>query len=256
MKEFNEFSLIRHGPKLKVGEKRRPLAESGLTEEQQEKWQEAVESLHLEDPELAYDALPKIEELAREIFKDLPENALVMFISSRYPRTKLTTYLLSSELTELSQQQEKDIGVSYFWEPEDVIQKKESLTSNLEGDIMPLIDEIRKRDYKDDETLKKYFEEGGNKFIPLEDELTMKAVNEDLASENSYIRKRADLFEKQYTELKEKYIETNRSIYFYGVTHHSALIALDVAFNGRQKYNSVDEIPKPLSLWKANLKKE
>ena len=30
----------------------------------------------------------------------------------------------------------------------------------------------------------------------------------------------------------------------------SSLVALDVAFNGRESYGSVDEIPKPLSLMK------
>ena len=47
----------------------------------------------------------------------------------------------------------------------------------------------------------------------------------------------------------------DRPVYVYGIGHHGSLIALDVAYNGRDKYDSVDEIPKPLSLWKVNLEK-
>ncbi len=34
---MEEFNLIRHGEKLKVGEERKPLEESGLSKEQQKK---------------------------------------------------------------------------------------------------------------------------------------------------------------------------------------------------------------------------
>ncbi len=173
------------------------------------------------------------------------------------PRTKLTSYLLSSELVKLAyKEEEKDVVVSSLYEPEEEAQRPDSIKTNLSGDIMPLMDKIRERDHQDDESLKRYFEEEGNKNVPFEDELVLKTVNEDLASDQSYIRSRADLFRKQYEDLKEEFKDKDRPVYLYGVTHHSALIALDVGFNGREKYNSVDEIPKPLSLWKANLEKK
>ena len=112
MKDNSEFSLIRHGRKLDVGEERKSLQESGLTQEQQDKWQEAVEALDLDEPELAYDALPRIEELAQEIYKSLPDKANLMFVSSNYPRTKLTSFLLSGEITRLVHESERNIGTA------------------------------------------------------------------------------------------------------------------------------------------------
>ncbi len=257
MKDFEQFSFLRHGPKLKVGEKRKPLEESELSSEQRAKWQEAMEDLKLEDPELAYEALPRIEQLAREIFSDLPKHAMLIFVSSEYSRTKMTSYLLSKELMALSNSDaQKDIMVSTLYEPAEEVQKPDSLKSNLAGDIMPLMEAIRQRDYQDDEMLRKYFEEGGDKSVQMEDELVMKTVNEDLAGEDSHIRKRAVLFREQYEKLKHDFRNIERPVFFYGVTHHSALVALDVGFNGRERYESADEIPKPLSLWKANLKKK
>jgi len=205
---------------------------------------------------LAYDALLEIEKLAQEIYESLPDKALIEFISSDFPRTKLTTDLLANTLIELAADGKKDISVAYFWEPAEVAVKKDSLTSELGKDMMHLIEKIRERDHKDDVMINEYFAEGGNKAIPLEDELTMKAVNEDLANENSYFRNRADLFKGQIKELMKAHQDTEKPVYFFGVTHHSALIALDVAYNGRKRYDSVDEIPKPLSLWEADLQKE
>jgi len=179
---MDEFNFIRHGEKLKLGETRKTLEDSGLTKEQQEKWKEAVDALRLEDPELAYEALPKIEQLAQEIYDSLPNGALLLFLSTDTPRTKLTTNLLSSELVRLECQNGKNIAVASLWEPENNNQQ-DSLRDVFTGDIMDRMKKILIQDSQDEQAIKEYFESGGNKTFAMEDELVMKAVNEELASE-------------------------------------------------------------------------
>jgi len=249
---MDEFSFIRHGEKLKLGEDRKALEDSGLTEEQQEKWKEAVGALKLEDPELAYEALPKIEQLSREVYDSLPGDALLLFLSTDTPRTKLTANLLSSELFRLEQQNGKNIAVACLWEPENN-NNQDGLRDVSTGDITDRMKRILIQDSQDEQALKEYFDSGGNKTFAMEDELVMKAINEELVSDNSAIKKRAQLLKAQYERLSEKFKDEKRPLFFYCVSHHSGLVALDVAFNGREKYNSADEIPKPLSLWKAKL---
>lgn len=253
-----EKAFIRHGEKSEVEEKRKPIEESGLTEEQQKKWKEAVEDLKLEDPELKFEALAEIEKLAETIFKELPLKATLVFVSSDTARTNLTRYLLSGEITKLNQENdEKDIRVASLVEPfYDAEDWKKSLKGNLIADMMDLIDEVRKADFADDEMITKYFEEGGNKSIPQEQELTMKAANMDLArGSDSYLRKRGEHFRKQLEEIEDEFSDLE-PIYFFGITHHSSLIALDAEFNGRESYENVKEIPEPLALWKARESKK
>lgn len=255
MSEIEDFGMIRHGAKQKGGELRKSLGESELTEEQQRKWQEAVESLKLDNPELSYEALPGIERLGKKIYESLPEHALVIFVSTDTPRTKLTADLLSNEIIELSKAEggKKDIAVAFLWEPEEVKKQPDSL-SNIPmwpPEIMEILEEIIAQDSADDETMEAYLKSDGNFEVPGENELTFKMVNRDLRSHDSCLRRRADALKKQYDLLLDTFKDENRPIFFYGVGHHSSLVALDIAFNGRRKYDSVDEIPNPLDLWKA-----
>jgi len=253
---MQEFNIIRHGEKLEAGEERVPLEESGLSGEQQRDWKESVERLGLENPELSYRAVPKIEKLGQEIFESLPEGALVIFGSTNTPRTKLTADLLSKKIMELSVRENKNITVAFIWEPEEIKGQPGSLSSipMYPPEISDAIKKIQEQDEIDDKIIKDYLEKDGGFAHPKEEEWVMKAVNDDLAGEDSFMRRRADLLKSQYEKLKEAFGNENRAIFFYGLGHHSSLLALDVCFNGRKKYDSVAEMPQPLSLWKADLK--
>ena len=259
-KNFGGFNLdfMRHGPKKEVEEKEINLEDSRLTEEQKIKWKKAMNDLDFEKVELSYEALPAIEEKAKEIFEALPEKSLLVFLSTDYPRNKMTAELLMNELMDLAQKTAKDIRVSSFLETPEEKQNPESFGSNLRGNMMPLIEEeLREKDSQDEELIEKYFIHGGNLTIPGEDELVKTVANKDLArGENSYLRKRGKLFRKQYEELKKDFSNEKIPVFFFGVTHHSAIIALDAEFNDRNEYKTADEIPKPLSLWRAQDKKE
>ncbi|OGY38576.1 MAG: hypothetical protein A3G57_04740 [Candidatus Andersenbacteria bacterium RIFCSPLOWO2_12_FULL_45_8] len=256
---MREIGLIRHGAKFEGGKKRVPLEESGLTAEQQERWAEAVERLDIQnDPELSYDSVPQIEKLAARLNESLPERATVLFLSSDYPRTKLTADLLSSSLIGEVQKAGKDVGVGFVWEPKEEAAKPGSVSKLPQGtpEIMEAMKEVAERDCPDDESLKEYFiSNDGSITHPKEDELVMKAVNEQISDKDSFIGKRVALLKEQVENLKAKFPSGDRPVYVYGIGHHGSLIALDVAYNGRDKYDSVDEIPKPLSLWKVNLEK-
>lgn len=254
---MKEIGLIRHGPKLGGGEKRVPLEESGLTQKQQERWAEAVERLGIEeDPELSYDSVPQIEELAHRMNESLPDRATVLFVSTEYPRTKLTADLLSTSLMELAEHDSKDVEVSFIWEPKGEAEKPGSVSKLPQGipEIMEAMEEIADRDYPGDESLKEYFASNdGSITHPKEDELNMKAINEQIGDKDSYIGKRVSLLKQQVENVKRKFPPDDRPVYVYGVGHHSSLIAVDIAYNNREKYDSPDEIPKPLSLWKVDL---
>lgn len=256
----NEFSLsfLRHGPKKEVEEKEIILEDSGLTSEQQTKWKEAMENLGFDKVELSYKALPAIEKKANEIFEALPEKALLIFFSTEYPRNKMTTELLMNEVMDISKKSHKDIRVAYFFETPEEKQNLNSFGKNLSADMMPLMaEEMKKQDTKDAELVEKYFVHGGHLTIPGEDEMVKSAANKDLAKgEDSYLRQRGKLFREQYDKLKKDFADQKMPVFFFGVTHHSAIIAADAEFNGRNKYKTADEIPKPLSLWRIQDKKE
>jgi hypothetical protein len=252
-----EFNLIRHAFKKEPMEKR-SLGESGLTKKQQEKWLEAVARLKLDDPEITYKSLPLIEKMAEGIYETLPEKALVLFAATKYPRNKITADFLSAEISRLAiEKDDKEISTAFIWEPAEVAEKADSLTKIPVGTPEAIIENMKvilELDYKDDISLREYLEgRSGDVSHPLENELVMKAVNFDLRSENSFLRKRADLLKTQAEKLKETFKDHEGPVYFYGIGNHSGLIALDVAFNNRQSYRAVEEIPEPLALWKAKI---
>ncbi len=255
---MEEFNFVRHGSKMKADEVRVPIKESGLSSSQQEKWKEAVERLKLEDPEINYDSLVKIEALAQDICSQLPEKALLIFNSTNTPRTKLTADFLSTSVFEESKKLGKDIRVAYIWEPSLRAKEDGALMRTSESIGIPLMLRLMEEvEENDDKSLHMYLTSGKGAFAhPKEDELVMKAVNRDLASEPSFFKNRAAVLKGQMDRIRESFPDKDLPLYFYGIGHHGSLIALDVAFNGREKYSSVDEIPQPLSVWGVNLKNE
>jgi len=255
---MEEFGIIRHGEKLAVEEKRKPLEESGLSEEQQQKWRTALETTQLQEPEIAYAALPKIENMAKELCDRLPDEALVIFAPTRMPRARMTAELLSSEIGALASTDNKAIATAFVWEPADVAQDTNSI-SNVAMYPLEMADVMKafvQQEQADDEALGRYLEasdakELGSRAYRGEDELIFKTANMDLASKASVLRKRAEVLKEQVSVITEQYKDHPVPVYFYGVGHHQSLIALDVAFNGRNHYDSVEEMPEPLSLWKA-----
>ncbi len=256
---MQEFNFIRHAEKMNEGEERCALNESGLTLSQQEKWTNAVDRLNLEDPQIRFEALPKIEELAKIICEKLPDRALLIFNSTDTPRTKLTADFLSTSVIEDAKKQGKDIRVAFIWEPKDKAKEDGSLMRVSESvgtpTMLRLMQEVEE---SNDDSLERYLTSGKGGFAhPKEDELVMKAVNSDLArGENSLFRKRAQVLRVQADRIKEKFTEKDLPLYFFGIGHHGSLVALDVAFNERTHYDSVDQIPQPLSVWSANLNTE
>lgn len=258
---MKEFGMIRHGEKLGVGESRKSLEKSGLSPEQQEKWKEAAARLRLKDPEISYAALPKIERMAQRMYDELPQEALVVFATTQLPRARMTADLLANELSRLTQQHGKKIHTAFIWEPPKDAQNPESVShvSMFSQEFNDRFARYVAMNAHDDETLADYLDSGdspGGRFHPKEDELVLGISNEDLASGDSVLRRRAELLKKQFSKIEKTFQDSDAPVYFFAVGHHSSLIALDVAFNGRERYESVDEIPEPLSLWKANLGKE
>lgn len=228
---MKEFNLIRHGQKLETGATRKSFGDSGLSPDQQAKWAEAVKRLNLKDPELAYEALPKIEQLAGEIYNSLPEKALLIFVSTDTPRTKLAADLLSCEIINIiAQQKEKDISVVFLWEPPEEESKPDSLKKVLVGDIMERMRIIMRQDNIDDESIREYFESDGKTTFPMEDEIVRKAINEDIASEDSSIRKRGDLLRKHYEKISEQFKNEDRPVFFYGLSHQLRDSQLRISF--------------------------
>ncbi len=257
---IESVGVIRHGEKINVGENRKPLEESGLTPEQQKIWKEAQEHLGLHDPEIAYEALPKIEAMAREMYSSLPDNALVMFNSTPVPRARMTVDLLATALTRLSMSDNRNISTAFIWEPQAEAEKTDSV-SNIPMYPPEIVDAMEKKiaemDTQDDDSLRAYLQSGNAAVThPLEDEITLQIMNDDLSRPDSFMKRRAALLKEQITKLEGTFKTEGRPVFFYGVGHHSSLIAMDVAFNDRTKYNSVDEMPKPLSLWGTNNTKE
>lgn len=256
---MSEFSFLRHGHKVEAGTARLPLEQSGLTLEQQEKWKEAQAVLgDGVDPEITYENVPLIEKLASEIFEELPEKALLLFTSTNYPRTRMTSALLSVELARLVRiHPEKDIDIATIAEPKAVREQEESLT-NLPSEGAGFVDLWRdfKASYRgeNDAALSDYFaQSGGGKNHPKAQEMVFELVNKDLASENSIFRKAAQQMKRQIEAFKQVYESQDRPVYFFGIGHNTTLVALDVAINHRDRYDHVDQIPTPLTLWKVDL---
>jgi len=259
---MEKFSFIRHGDKLTPGKAMESLEESSLTPAQQEKWKEAVRRLGIENnPQIRYENLPIIEQMAKEMYEKLPPKATVVFSSTNYPRTRLTADLLSSELMKLiNEDKTKEIAVAYMWEsPEDAI--KEYSRTNI-GDMknematnQRLMREVQKTDYPDDLDLEEYLKHDGNKTFDNEDEVLRKAVNLDLKNENSQYKKRVGSFRESLKNIKTSFDDISGPVFFYMVGHHPNLITFDVALNGREYYNTSDEIPKPLMLWEVDKEK-
>jgi hypothetical protein len=252
-----ELSFLRHGHKVEAGTERSSLEESGLTPEQQEKWKEALSVLNEGvDPEITYENIPLIEDMASDIFSKLPEKALLLFTSTDYPRTRMTSALLSQELIRISQSQaEKDIAVASIWEPKETREQEDSVSNlpNENREAVALFREFQKSlDLEKDPALQEYFNHPtGGKNHSKGQEMLFEIANKDLASENSVFRKAAEQMKGQIESFKEKYKDADRPIYFFGVGHNTTFVALDVAVNGRDHYDSVDEIVEPLTLWKV-----
>lgn len=253
--------MIRHGEKLDVEEVRKPLEESELSAEQQKKWRDALQTSGLQEPEIAYAALPKIENMAKSMVEQLPSEALVVFAPTRMPRARMTAELLAGEIAAQAQAQKKQIATAFVWEPADIATEKGSV-SNIAMWPIEMAEIIRKfaeQEKADDSALRKYLEESppqdvGNKSYWNEDQLIFETVNIDLSQQHSVIRERAELLKQQVAAVMEHFSGHPAPVYFYGVGHHHSLIALDVAFNGRIRYNSVEDLPAPLDLWKVDLK--
>jgi hypothetical protein len=255
---MEEFSLIRHGHKLQAGEERKPIDESGLNTEQQESWKDALSTLpENTDPEITYENVPLVEDLADQIYENLPPKALLLFSTTDYPRTRMTASLLSCFLAKKGiTSHEKDIAVGYVWEPKDVAVQEGSLT-RLPSEMSGVVEKwkaLQAREAELDDSLREYFAQpGGGKTHPRELEMFFKLVEEDLASPDSAIRKRGEEMKQQVEKFKETYKDEDRPVFFYGVGHISSLVCLDVAFNSKESYSGPEELPKPLSLWKANI---
>lgn len=249
------FAAMRHGHKLAINEKLGPLEQSGLTFSQQQKWKLAVERLKGDEPEIRYDTIPLIEEKARELFAELPENSLVLFTSSQYPRARILADLMSTTLIELNEARpEKDLSIAFLWEPKEMASKDESIYNiaridEVASSITSRMKKIQERDYSKDSSLLEYFSESCNRAHPFENQIVFTAVNEDLSQPDSVLRAQGKLLKKQIQHVQTMYADFERPIFLLVAGHHSNLIALDTAYNNRTAYASVEQIPAPLALW-------
>lgn len=257
---MEKYSFIRHADKLKSGEERRPLELSGLSKEQKVKWADVCDRLKIEDPEITYESVYKIEELAKEIYEKLPEKALVVFTTTNYPRTKFTAEYLLDELENIiSTKEDKKIYTEVIGESSIENKKRTVGVSDFSKEAPGVLEKMKiiaEENSIDDAEMWEYLSNvGGGKTHPKELELFFETVNQDLQSNDSIIKKRAEELKSQAEELKNMVQTNDLPVYFFGIGHMSGLISLDVAFNGREKYDNLDEMPKPLSLWEANKQK-
>lgn len=258
MEKGIRFGFIRHGEKINPEKEEASLDSSNLTEAQKQRWAESIEKLGIkDDPQITYENMPRIEELARDIFESLPDNSLVVFTSTNYPRTRLTADLISQALCDLSFADEgkKNISVSFLWE--DPKSPEPSLTEigDMKGESAAnqrLMRNLKDEQYPDDDKFERYLEKKGNTTFDREDEVLRQAVNLDLASANSQYKQRAVSFKQQLKNIESLFSENTEKVFFYMVGHHPNLITLDVALNGRTHYDKAEEIPKPLSLWEVD----
>lgn len=252
---MKEIGFIRHGHKREAGKEVVELEHSGLSAEDQEIWKEIVEMRNLSNPEITFENVPLIKELAQQILDNLPNEATVIFTSTPYPRAQMTAELISTYLMKLAESGSKNIHVAYVLESKENIQTPKDIvdvTRNAEAMSLRM-KELAKADAKDDAALADYLgaASGGHLTHPIEQELVQQEVNIDLASPDSLFKIRAEELKTQIEEYKKRFKDISGPVFFYGVGHHTNLIALDVAFNGRTRYETADEIPKPLALWKV-----
>lgn len=257
-----EFGFIRHAPKKSALENdlEKTSEEPKLNPVQLEKWNEAIKRLEIEgDPQVSRKELPLIEKKATDIYESLPEESLVIFSSTDYPRTKLTADLISSTLLELERErEEKKIRVASLWEHDEIEDHKLKDVGSMQDEArrnQALMREIYERDFPNDQEFKEYLESKGDKTFNREDEMLRRAVNFDLQSDDSQYRKRAKTLREELKSIEKLLDELDGPVFFYMAGHHPNLIALDVAVNHRSYYDSEKELPKPLDLWKVDKEK-
>jgi hypothetical protein len=122
----------------------------------------------------------------------------------------MTVDFLSTEIAKLAMEKEdKEISTAFIWEPADIAENADSLTKIPVGTPEAILENMKiifNRDYADSESLREYLEgRSGDVSHPQENELTMKAANLDLAGENSFLKKRAELLKAQVEKLKETF---------------------------------------------------
>lgn len=251
---MDKLSFIRHGDKLKSGQERGPIGESNLNAEQQRRWEETCAKLNIVDPEVTYESALKMEALAADIYESLPERALVVFTSTNYPRTRFTAEYILETIENIAQaRKDKKIYTETIGESNIVDNARTVGTSTVAKEAPGMIERMKAimaQDASDDNRLTDYFSHsGGGKGHAQETEIFFRAVNADLASDDSVIQKRAAELRNELQSIKDS-VQTKHDlpIFIYGVGHMSSLIALDVAFSGRTSYEAVEEMPTPLSL--------
>ncbi|MFH1089844.1 MAG: hypothetical protein V1716_05485 [Candidatus Uhrbacteria bacterium] len=210
---MQKFSFIRHGEKMGVGEERSAIEVSGLTSDQQARWKNICERLHVEDPEVTYQSVEKMESLAKEIFSSLPDRALVVFSTTNYPRTRFTAEYVLETLEDLAREDnKKHIYTEVIGESTTDTGVRTVGTSGLAKEapgMLPLMQQIARQDQADDDGVAQYLSStGGGKGHAKEMELFFAAVNQDLASENSLLKKRAGELRAEVEQLKED-VQTN-----------------------------------------------
>lgn len=256
---MKEFNLMRHGHKFPPGQETGDIESSELSSEERVIWQEAVTRLGIEDsPELTFENIHLIDEVAKGVYEKLPSKATVIFTSTMYPRARLTADLMASSLTRLARENnDKEVGVAFLWESKENAQKEDSMTNIMDVSreyvqMWELMQRAAAQKNLGSDSLEAYFKQNdGNKTHPDENELVKDAVNLDLASDHSIYRDRIQRFRKQLRSLEEG-LTSDVPVYFFGVGHHSNLITLDLALNHKDHYDSADEIPEPLAIWQAD----
>lgn len=253
MENLQGFSIMRPGPKLKTDQKRLPLDETEFSETQKKTWKNAQKCLEGQDPEIRYDSLLEIEKIADGIFVTLPDDSVLLFSNTNAPRAKMTSALLRLELAKRISESGKNIQIAFLWEEDD---KDLIPLRDIAKEAAGIVVKMQKIMQRDGDDMGSYFSyDFGGRTHDKEMFYLFKTVNEDLASEDSIIRNRAKELKLQVEELKricrDKF--QNKKVFFYGVGHLSGQVALDVAFNGRENYSDVAELPTPLSIWAAKL---
>jgi len=250
-KSTMEFSIIRHPEKVEVGCERSSIEEVNIPPKQKRKWAEICQRLEIDDPEITYESLTELEEMAKDIYEQLPYKALVLFTSSGYNRTKFAAEYLSSELEEIISKGEKKIYTDVIGEYKIKEGKKTVGVSNLPAEapgMQKVMGELMKEENKIDRKLNDYLAEAKGKFThPRELEIFLHAVNEDLSRPDSVLRERALELELQLAQLKSDIETKDMPVFIFGFGHMSSIVALDI-INGKEKYESENEIAKPLEL--------
>jgi hypothetical protein len=255
---IEEFGAIRHGHKHEAGgEGTTNLAESGLSPEDQQIWAETVASRNLANPEITFENVPLIKDLANNIYEGLPEGpSTVLFTSTPYPRAQMTAELTAVYLMKKAEGGSKQVNVGFVNEAKEDKQTSKDIVdvSYTSTKMMGRMKELAAVDAADDAKLAAYLNAtGGNTTHSNEQAMVQRVVNEDLASPDSVFKRRAEDLKTQIAEYTERFKDIPGPVFLYGVGHHTNVITLDIAVNGRTRYDSVEEVPKPLELIRAKL---